>query len=77
MLEVEPLGSRLIAAVTGLSPIPYYDLTDDQLSLVLDPKRQSQNWFEIWLTEKIELLFEDLSTVDTNSGIVDRFMSRN
>ena len=75
ILEVEPIGSQLIAEFTGRSPKKFDDFTNEEKKQIVLAIGTNQNWFEVWLTAKAESLLIEFGTVSTNAGIVEKFLS--
>jgi len=73
MLEVEPIGSQLIAEHTGESRL-FASLTKVQQLDVIDKVGAEQNWFHVWLKQKSEATFRELGSVATASGAVETFL---
>ena len=74
MLEIEPLGSRLINEITGLPGYPFDEFSQDEQEQILTSTGANRNWFELWLTQKIEIASYELPTISTNKGIVEDFL---
>ncbi len=76
MLEDDPVGTRIIAEILGTMTKPYVQLTEDDQLEVVERAGWRRNWFELWLTQKVEQLNEDLDTVTTTAGVVDEFIAK-
>ena len=75
ILEVEPIGSQLVAELTGQEPQAFVGLTEDQQQQIIDAAGFDRNWFELWLRAKVESLAIDLGSVSTATGVVDEFLT--
>jgi hypothetical protein len=69
ILEVEPIGSQLIAEFTGSSPRVYDSLTASEQQSVIDMAGTDKNWFRLWLKQMAEALHRDLGSVATGRGV--------
>ena len=68
ILDVEPMGSQLIAEFTGWSPKSFAGLSEQEQQHILDGAGTDRNWFALWLTAKVESLVIDLGAVTTEAG---------
>ena len=75
ILEVEPIGSQLVAEFTGQEPQAFLNLPEDQQRQIIDAAGFERNWFELWLMLKVESLAVDLGSVSTATGVVDEFLT--
>lgn len=76
ILEVEPIGSQLIAGVTGRQPREYGKFSDEERDQIMSKLEQRPpNWFELWLTLKVESLAFELGDVSTDAGLVEEFLN--
>ena len=75
ILEIEPIGSQLVAEFGSREPQPFLDLTEDQQQQIVDTAGLGHNWFEVWLRAKVESLAIDLGSVSTVIGAVDEFLT--
>ena len=75
ILDVEPLGSQLVAEFTGWQPQPFSSLTEEQQQQALKSAGLERNWFDIWLRAKVESLTIDLGDVSTDTGLVEAFLT--
>ena len=76
ILEVEPIGSELIAGVTGWQPREFGKFSDEEREHIMGKLEQrSPNWFELWLTLKVESLAFELGDVSTDAGLVEEFLN--
>ena len=76
MLEDHPVGTRIMADIIGTITKPYVQLTEQEQLEIVERAGWRRNWFELWLTQKVEQLNEDLDTVATTAGVVDEFIGR-
>ncbi len=74
MLEVEPIGSQLVAEVTGGEPSPYQSLTAEERETIITKMGADKNWFRMWLKYKAEATLLDLGSVRTPSGAFENFL---
>ena len=75
MLEIEPIGSQLIAEFTGWSPQQFDRLTAEQKKELFRVAGIQNNWFERWLNAKVESLYIELGDVSTDAGLVEEFLN--
>ena len=75
ILEVEPVGSQLIAEFTGWRPQEFRQLDEEQQRHVIQSAGASRNWFELWLRAKTESLSVELDTISTPTGLVETFLN--
>ena len=76
MLEVEPIGSRLVNELTGAPLRPYAQLREGDRQELIERLGTTNNWFDLWLTQKVELTYEDLDSISTPAGIVATFIQQ-
>ena len=74
ILEIERVGRMLITEFTGQEPRNFSDFTEDERQQIIRVAGRDRNWFELWLTAKIESLAEDLDTMSTRLGLVEKFL---
>ena len=75
ILEVEPIGSRLVAEITGAQPLTFDGLTEDKQQDMIRSAGFNRNWFQLWLTHKIETLSIELDDISTDAGFVEEFLN--
>ena len=75
ILEIDTIGSQIIAEYTGWMPTPYANLTYQKQREALDAVGKDRNWFELWLTHKVESISWDVPHVKTDAGFVDEFLN--
>ena len=72
ILEVEPIGSALVAEF-GRRAKPFDALEwNEQQKLINDIK--PQNWFLLWLKHKVEATYIELRSVETRLQHAQRFL---
>jgi len=74
LLEIEPIGSQLIAEVTGGPPRTFATLTDSEQIAVLEKASDNRNWFLLWLKHKAEITFKDIGSVTTKLGAFETLL---
>lgn len=74
MLEIETIGSQLVADFLVGEPQNFADLTEEERERVLESAGREHNWFDLWLTEKVTALSIELDTLSTTKGFVERFL---
>jgi len=74
LLEIEPIGSQLIAEFTGGSPRAYATLTTPEQEEVIRKAGTNRNWFLLWLKLKAEATYRDLGSVATKQGEFQRLL---
>ena len=75
ILEVEPIGSWLVAELTGRPLQKFADFTEEGKRQIVKAAGLEKNWFELWLTAKAESFAIDLETVSTDAGSVEQFLN--
>lgn len=75
MLEIEPVGSQLIAEFTGWPPQQFDTLSMEQKNDLFRVAGTRENWFEEWLKAKVESLYIELGDVSTDAGLVEEFLN--
>jgi hypothetical protein len=73
ILEVEPIGSQLIAELTGKGPKRFVELGDAERKRLVE-ETEPRNWFQLWLKHKAEALFAERGSVVTAKGLFHRFL---
>lgn len=68
LLEVEPVGSRMISELGGGDPRPSDALAPGELAGIEEVAGWSMNWFRVWLRHMAEALYADLGSVKTPYG---------
>jgi hypothetical protein len=74
ILEVEPVGSQLIAELAGGGPRAFKTLSGDEQEAVVKRAGRDKNWFRLWLKHKAETTYRDLGSVSTQRGIFERLL---
>lgn len=74
LLEIEPLGSQIIAEFIGGPPRPYDALTAPELQALSGVVASPQNWFRIWLKHKAESTYSELGSVATPQGAFQKLL---
>lgn len=74
ILEAEPVGKRIISEFIGGGPRRLSSLGSDERQRLLDRAKRGENWFRLWLTHMAEILYTELDSIDTDSGVFKRFM---
>ena len=75
ILEVEPIGSRLISEITGAQPLTFDGLTEDEQQNLIMSAGSNRNWFQLWLTHKVEALSIERDDISTDAGLVEDFLN--
>lgn len=75
LLEIEEIGRRFISEFTGWPPKEFSEFTSEEREHIIRSAGNSENWFELWLSAKVESLAIDLGTVSTDLGIVEEFLA--
>ena len=76
LLEIEGIGPQLVSEWSGGAPRTLEELTLEEREEVVSRAGRSQNWFEIWLRQKAELLYSDLGTLATPAGAIEQFLEQ-
>ena len=74
IVEVEPIGSRLITGFTGWSPKPFTAFDDGEQQEIIGLAGKDRNWFEDWLNAKLEYFDMELGDVSTDNGFAKHFL---
>lgn len=75
LLDIEPIGRGMIAELTPFRPQPFSEYSEEDQREIISRMGRNQNWFELWLTQKVEALNQDLGTLTTDNGFVEKFMA--
>ena len=75
VLEVDEIGDRLLHELTGWQPEAFYALEEEEQQQTVVGVGLGHNWFELWLSAKVESLAIDLGSVSTETGVVDEFLT--
>ena len=76
VLELEGVGPQLVSEWSGGAPRSFGELTRDEREKVVKSAGGSRNWFEIWLRQRAELLYEELGTLTTAVGAIEQFLEQ-
>ncbi|MCY3748044.1 MAG: SIR2 family protein [Chloroflexi bacterium] len=76
MIEVEPLGSRIMTEVNIRPVRAYRDLQPAHQKKMIKLTSEHGNWFDLWLTQSVEHANENFSSIETDSRIVEHFLGR-
>jgi hypothetical protein len=71
LLQIESVGSQIIAEFIGGGPRPYDVLTPSEVQSLSEAVSTPQNWFRIWLKQKAEAMFNDLGDISTPQGALE------
>lgn len=74
ILEIEVIGRNLISEFTGGPAQDFSEFAPEEREDLIRSAGNNRNWFEIWLSAKVESLLFDLGTVATDLGIVEEFI---
>jgi hypothetical protein len=73
ILEIEPIGRKLVGEFSGGEPAAFKSLSDPDRDAVLNAATD-KNWFRLWLKQKAETAFYDLGSIRTPDGALERLM---
>lgn len=73
ILDLDDIGPNLVSEILGGRPRPYDTLSVDEKKLLMDRTEKKRNWFQIWLTQKAELMMEEHGTLETRNGHIETF----
>lgn len=68
ILEIEPLGSQLIAEFTGGAPTTFDSLSQKEQDSVRELAGRKKNWFWLWLKQMAEGMYTRLGSLQTSLG---------
>ena len=74
ILEIEPLGSVLINELTGRPARPFQEFDDDEQTDIVRSVGSDRNWFDTWLTRKLEYHSSEIENISTPKGFVEKFL---
>ena len=72
ILDVEPIGREIIRGLTGRLPQRFQDFEDEEQEQILRDVGD-QNWFDLWLSQKVEYHSSQLRNILTPKGFVEAF----
>lgn len=76
ILEVEPVGSIIINELTGRPLRSFEDFDEEEQKDILRSVREKpQNWFELWLTRKLENHSTDIGDMNTPKGFAKKLLA--
>ena len=73
LLDVEPIGPRLVGELLGRAPQRYASLTPAEQERAKNDAGE-QNWFLLWLTHQAEVLYVELGSITTPLGAFERLL---
>ena len=74
ILEVEPIGKQFVTELSGLPAMRFAAFNEEDRRHIIDSAVFGRNWFELWLTQKVEHLSSELPDMSTQSGFVEHFL---
>ena len=74
ILEVESVGSDLISSLTGRPTKRFKEFEEQEQKDIVRDLGTGQNWFDLWLTEKLERHYFELGGMSTRKGLVNKFL---
>ena len=74
ILEVERVGREIVGLLTAGSPRNFEELPEALQHLLTDPSWPNRNWFQLWLIQMAEALYEDLDSIDTETGLFEKLL---
>jgi SIR2-like protein len=75
LLELEGVGAQLVGEFSAGAPRSYQSLTSDEQDKVRASAGTGKNWFQIWLKQKAEFLYQELGSIETSNGLFERVLS--
>lgn len=77
ILELEGFGHQIIGELGDGEPRYYDDMSEEaQRTLIDSMDPGDHNWFEMWLRLKAEYHNEHLDSLDTDKGLLSKFLER-
>ena len=74
ILEVERVGREIVGVLTAGSPQNFEELPKHLQNSLADPSWPNRNWFELWLIQMAEALYEDLDSINTEAGLFEKLL---
>ena len=74
ILEVDPIGREFINELTGKPPQRFEDFDEEERQEIVTSVGRERNWFELWLTQKVEHHFTEVGDISTPKGFVEKFL---
>ena len=74
ILDIEPLGSVIINELTGKPARPFHEFDVDEQRDIVRSVGNNRNWFDIWLTQKLEYHSSEIDDMSTPKGFVQKFL---
>ena len=75
ILEVEPMGSELINGLTGRPARRFEEFNEEEQEDIVKSIGSGQNWFDLWLTRKLEYHSTEIGDMSTPKGFVEKFLA--
>ena len=74
ILDVEPIGAEIINGLTGIPSRRFQDFEEEEQEQILRDM-WGQNWFDLWLTQKVDHHSIEIGDISTPKGFVEAFSS--
>ena len=74
ILQVEPIGSELINELTGRPARRFEDFNEEEQIDIVRSVGTRRNWFDLWLTRKLEYHSTEIEDMSTPKGFVAKFL---
>ena len=72
ILDVQPIGGEIIRGLTGRPRQQFQDFEEEEQEQILRDVRD-QNWFDLWLSQKVEYHSIEIGDISTPKGFVEAF----
>ena len=74
ILEVKRVGREIVGVLTAGSPQNFEELPEHLQNILTNPSWPHRNWFELWLIQMAEALYEDLDSINTEAGWFEKLL---
>lgn len=75
LFELDEIGDRFLKKIAGESSPNFGDLGKQEREALVRKAGENENWFELWLRFKAETVFEELGSVETETGLFAEFLA--
>ena len=73
ILDLEPIGGEIITGLTGKQRRRFEEFEEEEQGEILSLIGNNQNWFDLWLNQKVEYHSVEIGDVSTPKGFVEAF----
>lgn len=74
IFELPDIGKNLVSEFGGIRPQSFESLSREQKETLIAAAGSPKNWFRVWLKQKAEAMHIELSSLDTPTGVIKKFL---